>query len=87
MEYPFHLANNNGASSSILDLNLHQDIWPDVTFKKPSIYSAENYLTLLNDNIIIVISDYDMLAIDTQGSELLVLKGANPFFKNLSISN
>src|SRR6516164_9486571 len=28
MEYQFHLASNNGASSSILDLNLHQDIWP-----------------------------------------------------------
>src|ERR1700722_9052684 len=34
MEYQFHLANNNGASSSILDLNLHQDIWPEVGYEK-----------------------------------------------------
>ena len=34
VEYQFHLANNNGASSSILELNLHQDIWPDVVYEK-----------------------------------------------------
>ena len=32
--YPFHIANNNGASSSILEFNLHGDIWPEVEFEK-----------------------------------------------------
>ena len=28
----FHLSNNGGQSSSIFDLHLHEDIWPDVQF-------------------------------------------------------
>ncbi len=82
MEYHFHLANNNGASSSILDLNLHQDIWPEVGYEKTiNIYSRK--LSLLNDNNI-NISEYDMLVIDTQGSELLVLKGAVTILQNFT---
>lgn len=34
MEYQFNVAPNNGASSSILDLNLHKDIWSQVTYEK-----------------------------------------------------
>src|SRR5580704_16267673 len=33
-EYDFNVANNNGASSSILEFDLHQDIWPEVTYEK-----------------------------------------------------
>ncbi len=75
--YQFHLANNNGASSSILELNLHQDIWPDVTFEKTITLFSKTLTSLLKENNIDV-SGYDMLVIDTQGSELLVLKGALP---------
>jgi FkbM family methyltransferase len=76
-EYHFHLANNNGASSSILELNLHQDIWPDISYEKTISLYSKTLTTLLKDNQI-AISEYDMLVIDTQGSELLVLKGAIP---------
>lgn len=69
-EYEFHLANNNGASSSILELNLHQDIWPDVSFKKTIKLYSKTLPSLLSDNNI-NISEYDMLVMDTQGSELL----------------
>jgi FkbM family methyltransferase len=77
VEYQFHLANNNGASSSILELNLHQDIWPDVAFEKTIKLQSTTLVSLLEVNKI-DISMYDMLIIDTQGSELLVLKGALP---------
>jgi len=77
VEYNFHLANNNGASSSILELNLHQDIWPDVAYEKTIKLYSKTLTSLLNANNI-NISEYDMLVIDTQGSELLVLKGALP---------
>lgn len=80
-EYEFHLANNNGASSSILDLNLHQDIWPDVAFKKTIKLYSKTLSSLLRDNNI-RISNYDMLVMDTQGSELLVLKGAISILQN-----
>ena len=33
-EYTFHVASNNGASSSILDLKLHKEIWPEVSFTR-----------------------------------------------------
>jgi FkbM family methyltransferase len=32
-EYQFNIANNNGASSSILELKEHKDMWPDVFYK------------------------------------------------------
>lgn len=81
VEYQFHLASNNGASSSILELNLHQDIWPEVAYEKTiKLYSTTLTSLLTTNNI--NISEYDMLVIDTQGSELLVLKGALPILHN-----
>ncbi len=77
VEYNFHLANNDGASSSILELNLHQDIWPNVSFENTIKLYSKTLPSLLSLNQINV-SEYDMLIIDTQGSELLVLKGAEP---------
>jgi FkbM family methyltransferase len=76
-EYTFNISNNWGASSSILGLDLHRDIWPDVTFERtvqltgatlPSIVEREH----------IDINAYNGLVMDTQGSELLVLQGAEP---------
>jgi FkbM family methyltransferase len=83
VEYYFHLANNNGASSSILELNLHHDIWPDITFEKTIKLYSKTLSTLLQDNQI-NISNYKMLVIDTQGSELLVLTGAASVLHNFA---
>lgn len=80
-EYNFHLANNNGASSSILDLNLHHDIWPEVAYRKTIKLYSKTLSRLLKENNI-NISDYDVLVMDTQGSELLVLKGAISILQN-----
>ena len=79
----FHIANNEGASSSILDLAQHKDIWPEVA------YSATielNGITLpsLIERERIVLADYDALVLDTQGSELLVLSGAAPILGSFS---
>jgi FkbM family methyltransferase len=75
VEYQFHLASNNGASSSILEFDLHKDIWPDVSFERTIKVYSHTLPSLLKANQIDP-SGYDMLVIDTQGSELLVLKGA-----------
>ena len=83
MEYHFHLANNDGASSSILDLNLHQDIWPEVGYERTINLYSRKLSSLLNDNNVNV-SNYDMLIIDTQGSELLVLNGAESILNNFT---
>lgn len=82
-EYHFHVANNNGASSSILELNLHQDMWPHVTFEKTIKLYSKTLSSLLKENNT-DISKYDTLVMDTQGSELLVLKGAIPILQNFT---
>lgn len=74
-EYAFHVASNNGASSSILDLKLHKDIWPEVSFTREVAIRSVTLPTLLVRESI-DIGDYDALVMDTQGSELLVLQGA-----------
>jgi FkbM family methyltransferase len=81
VEYQFHLASNNGASSSILELNLHKDIWPDVSFEQTIKLYSRTLSSLLKANQIDP-AGYDMLVIDTQGSELLVLKGAEPLLNH-----
>ena len=80
-EYLFHIANNKGESSSIFDLKHHKDIWPKIDFERnillksktlPSVMAVENVDPVL----------YDALVMDTQGSELLILKGAISLIKN-----
>jgi FkbM family methyltransferase len=79
--YDFHIANNEGASSSILEFNLHQDIWPGINFNKTIKLYSKTLPTILRDNQI-SLPAYDMLVMDTQGSELLILKGALPILEN-----
>jgi len=80
VEYQFHIATNEGASSSILDLGLHRDIWPDIRYERtvrlrsktlPSVLAVEQ----------VDVRKYDALVMDTQGSELLVLQGAVPILE------
>jgi FkbM family methyltransferase len=74
-EYVFHIANNYGESSSILELGDHKKIWPEVKFErdlKLRSITLDSLFLKLNESI----SDYQALVMDTQGSELLALKGA-----------
>jgi FkbM family methyltransferase len=75
--YEFHIANNNGASSSIYELKHHRDIWPDINYQK-SISIKSTTLTSLFKKKSIDMTKHQALIMDTQGSELLVLKGAIP---------
>jgi len=74
-EYKFHIANNNGASSSILNLKLHKDIWPSVEYTKTILLKSITLATLFKREQIDA-SKYQALIMDTQGSELLVLRGS-----------
>ena len=76
-ERRFHVANNDGQSSSILDLQGHKDIWPSISYMETIILKTMT-LTSLFKREGIVPSDYQALIIDTQGSELLVLQGSVP---------
>jgi FkbM family methyltransferase len=76
-QYEFHIANNDGASSSIYELKHHKDIWPGINYQK-SISIKSTTLTSLFEKKSIDMTKYQALIMDTQGSELLVLKGSIP---------
>jgi FkbM family methyltransferase len=80
-EYEFHIANNNGASSSILELKLHKDIWPGVNFTTSVLLKSITLPTLFKKEHVDA-SRYQALIMDTQGSELLVLQGSLPILNN-----
>ena len=68
----FHISNNS-QSSSILDLHLHKDIWPEVTFTHDLTLPSMRLPTALAD---VDLAQYDAMVLDTQGSELLILQSA-----------
>jgi FkbM family methyltransferase len=69
-----NIANNSGASSSIFDLALHKDIWPEVDYVDHVQLQTETLDRLLERGAFRL--PVDAIVLDTQGSELLVLKGA-----------
>jgi len=79
--YTFNIASNGGGSSSILDLKLHRDIWPNVSYQE-SIELEGITLTTLFAREQLDARHYDVLVMDTQGSELLVLQGAEAMLGN-----
>ena len=79
-EYKFHIANNNGCSSSIYPFKEHKDIWPSIICEK-MISIVSTTLTSLYKKESINSSLYQALVMDTQGSELLVLKGCIPILQ------
>jgi FkbM family methyltransferase len=77
-----HISNNEGQSSSVMDLALHQDVWPSVHFTRDLEIHTHKLDTII-DREHINLDDYDGLVLDTQGSELLVLKGAQRMLRNV----
>jgi FkbM family methyltransferase len=69
-----NVANNSGASSSIFDLALHRDIWPDVYYTGCLQMQTETLDGLLERGIVRL--PIDAVVLDTQGSELMVLQGS-----------
>jgi FkbM family methyltransferase len=82
-EYEFHIANNSGASSSILDFKEHTDIWPGVAYTNNIKLESVTLASLFHTEGIEP-GDYQALIMDTQGSELLVLQGGLPVLENFS---
>lgn len=70
-----HVASNNGASSSIFELGEHRQLWPEISFTH-DISVESTTLTSLVKTESVNLGTNAALILDTQGSELLVLKGA-----------
>ena len=82
-EHVFHIANNHGASSSMLALNLHKEIWPDIDYQESIVLKSTTLASLVKrENL--DLNKYQALVMDTQGTELLVLKGASDLLKGFS---
>lgn len=62
---------NQGQSNSLLRPKKHLDYYPDIQFVE-----TEQITTRRLDNLPFTRSRYNLLMMDTQGAELLVLKGA-----------
>ena len=80
-EYQFHISNNSGASSSILEFKQHKDIWPDVSYTTSISLKSVTLASLLEKEKVDQ-RGYQALVMDTQGSELLVLQGSIPILEN-----
>jgi FkbM family methyltransferase len=81
-DYVFHVANNEGRSSSILEFGEHNSIWPDVCYDAHLMLKSITLDTLISD-IGDGIAQYEAIVLDTQGSELLVLKGATRVIRQI----
>lgn len=71
-EYTLHISSNAGLSSSILPFGGHTDIWPKIKYVGDVTITGTTLASLLRDEP----DAYDALVLDTQGTELLVLRGA-----------
>ena len=71
----FHVADNNGASSSIFQIADHEKIWPKVGISH-MVQLASHTLPSIMKTEMINIDRFQCLSLDTQGSELKILKGA-----------
>lgn len=80
VEAPFHISNNDAKSSSILDLKRHREIWPTVDYVETITLVSTTFRTFVEREGI-DLKLYDALVLDTQGAEMLVLKGAEPYLK------
>jgi FkbM family methyltransferase len=80
-EYSLHISSNNGASSSILELGEHKKLWPEVAFTETISLKSITLSSLVKQEQV-DLARYDALVLDTQGSELLVLKGAAEILGN-----
>ena len=74
-KYSFNISNNNGESSSILDLNLHKKIWPNVYYVDTIELVGRTLPSIIKENEV-SLRDYDAINIDTQGSELMILRSS-----------
>ena len=71
----FFVSSNEGMSSSYLPPKQHKEVWPQVTFEQ-TLSLTTTRLDTLFERERLDHNRYDGMVLDTQGSELSVLKGA-----------
>lgn len=82
IEVNFHIANNEGQSSSFLDFGTHSKEHPSVKFERDIKLKTHRFDTLIESMIndkIVNKNNFDFLNVDVQGAELKVLKGMGEY--------
>jgi len=72
-----HVSPGDGAASSLFEIKDARRIWPELAYEK-TVELASQTLPQLLSQAGINPEDYPALILDTQGSELMILKGAEP---------
>lgn len=70
----FNIANNGGASSSILEFDKHAELFPDILYSERRVLTSTTLDGFMARNSLST-SDYQALTLDVEGAELMVLKG------------
>jgi FkbM family methyltransferase len=78
-QHILHVASNHGMSSSILAPERHREMWPEVNFDTTLQMRSVTLDSLVDE----VGCSYEALVVDTQGAELLVLKGAQRMLRRI----
>jgi FkbM family methyltransferase len=74
-EYVLHVASNEGASSSILPLAKHREMWPEISYANDIMLPSTTLSSFVTKEGL-DLAEFQALVLDTQGSELMILKGA-----------
>lgn len=80
-EATLHIASNNGESSSILPPAGHLQSWPEIRFEEQIRLPTVTLPTLLQSNKV-VLPRRTALVLDTQGAELMILRGAGALLRS-----
>ncbi len=70
-----HIASNGGESSSMLELAEHREIWPEIHYTGSITLTGTSLATMVRQEGI-DLGAHQALVLDTQGTELQVLRGA-----------
>lgn len=79
-EVVFHIANNDGQSSSMLEFGTHSKMHPTVKFTSEMKMVTRRMDSLIDENNL-EIDNLDFLNIDLQGAELMALKGLGDYLE------
>lgn len=74
-EYTLNVADNEGASSSIFDFSKHKEMWPQISYERAIKMKGARLDSIVRREQI-DLGQFGALLLDTQGSELKVLIGA-----------
>jgi FkbM family methyltransferase len=74
-EYDFNISSNKGASSSVLPLAQHREMWPGIDYVERRRLCGITLQTLFERERLSP-REYQALVMDVQGAELMVLRGA-----------